>query len=1024
MKSMVFPIAGLLLAASALWAQADANKGQISGTVYDPKQAVVPGASVKLRNIGTGFERRLTTSGAGQYRAVLLDPGRYQITAEFSGFAAARVEGIELNVGSSLSIDITLQLQATVTTVEVGDLLIQTALPAPSKIINTDAIANLPMNGRRFQDFAVLTPTVQVEPQRQQLSFAGQKGIYSNIMLDGADYNQPFFGGIRGGERSNFIFTVPQSAIQEFQVVVTGYSAEYGRSTGGILNTITKSGTNDYHGDAFYQLRHKEMGRNNPVLRIQPTETLQQFGGSAGGPIRRERLFFFAAAEQQYSKVPRNVFFTRLLGISSTPDIAEALSFFKSQETPFRQTNDATAVTGRGDYQWLSGHRLTLRYNFSNGSAENGVSVGGALNPISSQALSNEGTEKDRTHTGTAQYTHLFSPTVLNDVRFTGTYEVRPRVANAQSPQVGSVIGTFGARNFLPTTQDDQRLQLTDGLSMTRGSHTLKFGVDYSRITTFQEFGFNQFGAFSLAGANERTHMDILGQGGAVANRFDSRDVTYNRQIGNLLAGFGVHQFALYGQDSWRATQKLTLEFGLRWEGQWNPAPEANNSALVDRVRNVRFPLGTTLDPTSIPDATAQLMPRFGFAWTPVSGGRRTVIRGHTGIFYAATPLLVMAGPTNNFRLPPGDVSIQLAPVGDLTVYRQLLAAGVDLNRSPLEQLPVIPIDVVQRAAALAAGGTVRDPFTGIRVIAMAPDYRNPRSFQVGVGADSELFSNFVAGVQLQYVNSVHLLRNRDYNLPAPAVRPADRAQRPFFGLRSGGRRPIATLSDILMRESSARSMFRGATFTANYRVKKYQFGVTYTVAETFSEDDGERDATGFRYDNSFDLRPEYNYSVIDQRHQFSAYGVATLPLGFDLAGVITARSGQPMDTTTGADTNEDLASNDRAYSAPGVPFLRNSFRNRAVKTADLRVLKNFALGSDRRRLQFSAELFNLFNIDNVVYSGVNAGVYGLGIDANGNPVARDPRFQRLRLADGNYDPTNRQVGSPLQVQFGLRFFF
>ncbi|MBM3745577.1 MAG: carboxypeptidase regulatory-like domain-containing protein, partial [Acidobacteria bacterium] len=179
------------------WGQADANKGQIVGTVFDARQAVIPNAAVKIRNQDTGFTRDLTTNEAGQYRAVLLDPGRYEIVAQAGGFAASTVSGLVLNVGSTVSADITLQVQATTTTVEVGETLVSVA-PAASRVIDSTAIRDLPINGRRFQDFALALPTVQVESKRNQLSFAGQKGINSNVMVDGADYNQPFFGGIRG----------------------------------------------------------------------------------------------------------------------------------------------------------------------------------------------------------------------------------------------------------------------------------------------------------------------------------------------------------------------------------------------------------------------------------------------------------------------------------------------------------------------------------------------------------------------------------------------------------------------------------------------------------------------------------------------------------------------------------------------------------------------------------------------------------------------------------------------------------
>lgn len=1007
----------------AAWAQADANKGQILGTITDPNGAVVPNATVTIRNTGTGLQRELKTDLEGQYRAVLLDPGTYEVVAQSSGFAPTTVSGVVLTVGGSVSVNIALQLQSTTTMVEVGETLIQIALPQPTATLNSVAITNLPILGRRFHDFATLTPTVQVDPQRQQLSFAGQRGIYSNVMLDGADYNAPFFGGIRGGERSNFAFTVPQGAIQEFQTVTTGYSAEYGRSTGGVLNAITKSGSNSVRGEAFYQVRHKEMGLKHPIANVLPNETLQQFGGNIGGPIVRDKWFYFGAIEQQFSRIPRRVQFNNLPA-APTANTQEAYNFFRGLEENFRQTNDATAATARADYQSTAGHRLSIRYNVSNNTAKNGAGTGGALNPFVNAALSNEGTEKDRTHTGTVQYTHLFSSAVINDLRFATTYELRPRLANAEQPTVSaSILGTFGSRSFLPTTQDDTRIQIVDGLSVSRGNHSLKFGFDYSKLSTFQAFGFNQFGSFNIAGSNINTILDILSVGGDIPNRFGSRDVTYQRQIGNLLADFGMHQFAAYAQDSWRLRPNLTLDFGFRWEAQWNPEPVANNTNLVNQVASTVYPItGARLDPTRIPDALKQFMPRFGFAYNP-NLGKRTVIRGHTGLFYGATPMIVFAGHTNNFRTPPGNISITISPTATQTVYDLFQAVGVDLNRTPLNALPIIPVETVQRAAALAAGGVARDPFIGAGLDIVAPDFRNPRAFQAGLGVESELFTGFVAGLQLNYVNTVNLMRNRDWNLPAPIIRPNDPAQRPFYGLRSGRTRPVPTLGPFTVRESSARSMYRGATLQAQYRVKRYQFGAFYTLSETFSDSDLERDAGGVDFDNATNFKPDYNYSRMDARHQFTANTVVSLPLDFELSAILRVRSGYPLNALTGGDTNEDLFNTDRPYSAPGVPFERHSFRNRGTSITDLRVMKNFRFG-EVRRLQFSAEMFNLFNQDNVVFNSFTGTgtvtTYGLGLGA---PV--DARFMQLRNAAGQYNPaTTTQAGTPLQVQFGLRFFF
>jgi hypothetical protein len=1006
----------LLAACSCIWAQADANKGQIVGTIYDPNEAVVPAAKVKIVNTETGAMRELTTNEAGQYRAVLLDPGNYEVTVEKDGFAPARLTGMTLSVGSAITADITLLVGSTAQTIEVGATFVDVTMPSPSTVLNTLAITNLPISGRRFHDFALLTPTVQIDPDRGQLSFAGQRGINANVMVDGSDYNQPFFGGIRGGERSNKIFTVPQTAIREFQVVTTGYSAEYGRSTGGVLNAITKSGTNETHGEAFYQLRHKELGAETPFNR-QILETQHQFGGGAGGPIIRDKLFWFAAAERQDASTPRQIVFGPLASITPTANTQEAYNFYRSLEQGFKSTNDATAVTGRTDWQMSDNHRLALRYNFSKGTGVNEASVGGPVDTLTNIALTANGNEEDMTHSGVAQLTSIFGATVANDFRFSTSYEDRPRTANSISAGVQNTIGQFGTRSFFPTTQDDRRIQLADGLSWSRGPHTFKFGMDYSYVTAAQIFGFNQTGNFNFTTTNVNTILDILSPGGTVANRFDDPAVQYTRQIGNLTAELALHQLAFFAQDSWRVLPNLTLDLGLRWEAQYNPEPEANNTALVDAVRGFRFPNGLSVDPTSIPDQTKQLMPRFGFAWSPLGNNQRTVVRGHTGIFYAATPLLLFAGARNNFRLPPGDVSVSLPRAGS-TVYRDMLAVGIDLNRGSLDQLPILTVEQVQQAAA--GGGTI-DPFRGARLLTNAMDYKNPRAFQAGLGVDHEITRSWVAGVQLNYVNTVHLQRNRDYNLQAPVIRPNDASQRPFI---SRSPRPIATLDRITIRETNARSMYRGATFSSQLRRGRFQFGAFYTLSQTFSDDDNERNATGLFYDNPYNLQPEYWRSDLDRRHQFAGHVVVSLPGDIEISSAIRMFTGRPIDPNAGSDLNGDGINEDRAYSAPGVPYRRNEFRNRGFKNIDLRFLKNFPLWNDRTRIQFSAELFNAFNFDNVYYDRTNLN-YGPGIDAtSGQVVAPLPTFRRLRLATGEYDPTNNQAGTPLQAQFGLRFFF
>ena len=1035
-------IATLTCLSFLAFGQTDANKGQIVGSVYDANKALVPGAKVKLTNTATGFSRDIVAGSEGQFRAIQLDPGMYDLVADAPGFAPATLKGITLTVGSAVSVDVNLAIQATSTTVEVSSGLLSEVAPAPSATVNSTAITNLPINGRRFQDFAVLTPTVQAnDGTRGQLSFAGQRAIYSNIMLDGADYNQPFFGGIRGGERSNFILTVPQSAIQEFQVVASGYTAEYGRSTGGVMNTITKSGGNDIHGEAFYQNRNRKFSAQSPIpvldpldftadinvrrkIRVTPSETLQQYGGAAGGPAIKNRLFWFGAVEAQKADIPRKSVFPQLGNITASPLTQPVIDFFRSEQKDFVQDNNAVALLGRMDYQFAKGHRLTTRYTFSNSTENNAVTVGGATNPFSQFALSNEGTEKDRVHNGTLQYTHLISPSIVNDVKFSGSYELRPRLANSNAPSVANFIGAFGARNFLPTVQDDNRWQLTDSLSLIKGKHTMKFGVDYSRLSTIQQFGFNQFGTFNTNIAVAQTTAERLGGNGTNgANRFDNPGVIYLRQIGNLVADYGLQQLGIFAQDSFRVNNKLTLDFGFRWEGQYNPQVATGNTALINRVASASYQLGSKLDPTVMNDSTKQIMPRFGFAWTPISGSHRTVVRGHTGLFYGASPMLIFSGGTNNFRTVPGDVSIQIG--GDTTrpsIYSVFNQVGVNLNASPLTGLPVIPVETVQRAAAIwLGGGATLDPFNGAAITINAADFTNPRSFQGGLGVDTEVFKNFVAGVQLSYVNTVHLLRNRNYNLGAPVIAATDQSLRPSFTGRQ--RIGVTSLSTITVRESSARGMYRALTLNAQYRIQKLQLSAFYTMAQNYSDADSERDAGGFEYTNSFNLKDEYNYSSQDIRNQFTTNAVYRLPFGFEVSGISRFNSGLPFTARVGADTNGDGNNNDRPYAGPGQPFARNGFRNRQFARTDARILKSFKLKRENMRLQLSAEFFNVFNAENVVFGGNNQ-VYGAGFLTNGTTAATNVAFQRLKLTDGNYDPNNTQVGNPFQAQFGVRFFF
>ncbi len=485
----------------------------------------------------------------------------------------------------------------------------------------------------------------------------------------------------------------------------------------------------------------------------------------------------------------------------------EAFNFLRALETPYDETNDAKALLGRIDWNINDSNRLNGRYNYSQNSAINAVATGGStFDPTSNQALSSQGLEGNNNNIFVGQLISNFGALAVNELRSQYAREERPREANELSPNVffGANFGQYGSRNFLPTTQYDTRFQVSDSLTYITGNHTFKFGGEYSRIFASQEFGFNQFGAYSLqTGGTAVILRNVSGtREGTYLGRFDDTTARYARQIGNLQASFATKELAFFAQDSWRITPKFSLNYGIRAEQQYNPNPEATNTSLINVVKNTKFPIrGAGFDPSQIPDSGWQWGPRLGFAYDPMGDGK-TVIRGFGGIYYARTPGLIFADSVNNYRTTPGNVSTTLPFTGfsqttfntflgtaagtayktitgcdptivplpaacvPNTVYRQFAIAGINLNSSTLSSLPnVTPTQIATIATGL---GLSPNPFVGAQITGHAEDFKNPRSFQAGFAVERELMPNLFGGIDYSFVKTDRLQRNRDLNVPAP----------------------------------------------------------------------------------------------------------------------------------------------------------------------------------------------------------------------------------------------------------------
>lgn len=1076
----------LFFGVSNVFAQSQASTGQITGVVTDSTGAVVPNASIKAVNKSTAAEKNTTTSDSGIYQFILLQPGTYTVTASGSGFED-QSKDVVVNVGRAVDVNFALGVGGVSATVEITGEEVQTTRSEPDAVLSDTAITNLPLNGRRFQDLATLTPTAQVDPQRGQVSLSGQRGINANINVDGADYTEPFFGGIRGGERSNSAFTLPQEAVREFNVVAAGYSAEFGRSTGGVINVVTKSGGNQLSGSAFYLIRPEQAARAHDYAKaiaqnlpsgvnatLAPTQ--HQFGGSIGGPIVKDKLFYFGSYEQQRVRAPRQVLYRNRLDVDTGTLSASQLdvyNLFKSLEVPFTLTNDAYAALGRIDGNFGGGNSFAVRVNYSRNNARNAVTTGEfSVDPTTNKSLLTNGTEKDRTYGVVGQLVTTFSSNLINELRGQYAREDRPRLSNSEVGLVSNTYGDIGTRSFLPTTQFDTRIQISDGLTFLYGDHTFKFGGEFNRIKADQSFGFNQFGTYSYFDSNDSRFLNVLSNVpnvNAPFGRFDNTFATFRQQIGNLMAAYTVYEAAGYAQDSWRVTPRLTLNYGLRVSQQYNPSPELGNDPLISLVQNASFPIrgGKGFDPTNINDSGWQWGPRVGFAWDP-TGRAKTVVRGFAGLYYARTPLLLLAGPYNNFRGVPGDLSVQFpfsipdsfdqaafdaanpqytALVGTgvypNTVYRHFAILGIDLNQTVLTNMPGLSpaqLGQINDAIAAASPGAPTSSlgfFTGAQPIGFDENFKNPMSLQFGLGIEHELIKNLTLGFDYSQINTTRLERNKDINLPAPILLDPslDPAQRPYFGVFRGRGlpnsvpirpRPVPELGSLQIRESSARSLYRAFTFRTRYNTNWLRLNTYYVYSSSYSNDDNERSAGGVGYANSFNLIPEYNYSDLDVRHRFTANPIFFLPYDFEVSSTMRFRSGRPVDANANSDLNGDGNSNDRPYIAPGVPVRRNAFRNRNEYEFDLRLQKGFGFG-ERKRLVLSAEFFNLFNLSNVQYSGSGTTRYCASSSDRecGFNGPTNSNFLKTKLSNGDLITFANFAGTQVfQAQFGARFYF
>jgi hypothetical protein len=1003
----------LAAAVSPAAGQTQITTGVLQGTVVDTSGAVIPGVDVEARNADTNLLRTAVTDREGRFVILQLPPGRYTATFKISGFATMVQEDIAITVGEAVTLNITMKISGIAETVTVTTQAptVETTRTASASTLNETTIATTPILGRKFEDLLTLTPGVSVVqgPDGDEITFAGQRGIFNNISLDGGDYNNGFFGEQMGGQRAAIDITL--DAVREFQVVATGANAEFGRTAGGVVNVITKSGTNTPHGTAFWFQRLEGLTSNTSDGKPLTDFRREQVGGTIGGPIKTDKAFFFFAIEGIRENL-RRPNLSEQIGSTAcpvqTPTIGanEALinsnadcqrlaliAFFKTNRgqdegQPVDHKINNNAILGKLDWALNPKNNLSVSYNFNYSKNTNqtfdvasyGNSANGIEGPSKIQVLN-------------LNLFTLVSPTRVNEFHITYSREDRPRSAIDSKVPADTGVGfvpsfRFGNPFFLAPNVDEliKRFQIKDNFSIVMGPHTIKTGGEWLYTNNYQVFrGFFEgrylfdsvtgflryaspaaaegFGPYTV-GCSDGSYVTApaacpsgtTATGGPLLFYLQGsspdgvvRDAAGESNINN-------NEFSLFIQDKWQATPRLTVNYGLRWDAQFMPKTvDPKTTAYAAFLNDARFP-----SDGKIPNQWKQFQPRLGIAWD-VAGDGKSVVRASAGLFYARQNMLSQVGSvtTNGIQQKTDYRNTSFTAFADMPTWPDLLApSAVPPGTFPL--------------------------FTGVRVFDR--DYRNPQIFSFNAAYERELAPDWAVYVDYTYTKGRHLTRFLNYNVhgtAAAASQPPTRDTTTYTG--SNPFEPA--LGDVFVTTSRGKGLYQGATFGVRKRFsKKYQLEANYVLSKDKDDDSNERDPFTDRCFDFYDLSLDYGPSDRDIRHKFNFYTYAEMP-GMVLINVrVQGRTAQPITTSPRVLNNVDRGRNwDR--------------KDNAYFSLDWRLERPFKVGTKAQIIPM-LEMFNTFNNKN-----------------NVNPLSTPALF--------NFDGFLRQgVGDPRQAQLALKITF
>ncbi|WP_035349551.1 TonB-dependent receptor [Edaphobacter aggregans] len=1099
-------LTAVLAASVAISAPAQtAATGTISGTITDASGAVVPNASVTVINTDTGATRALSSNDSGGFSSTFLQPGHYEVIASGAGFGKVDRKNLILTVGQVLSVDVALPAASATTEVTVTDVspLIDTEKTQVSQTIDQQMVSNLPVNGRRYDNFVLLTTNVVPDGNSGLISYRGISGMYNTNLIDGANNQQAFFSEARGRAiGAPYVFS--QDSIKEFESSASGYSAEFGQAAGGQINAISKNGTNAIHGDLFYYLRYpslnaldpltKYQGRQpgaNPALLQPAIRQQQQFGGSVGGPIIKDKLFYFftydgfrRVAPLLYSSgvTPATVNAYTCPSPISADQCATAKAYINGLSGPAPRVLKQDILFPRVDYQLNGNNHISAEFLFQNYKLPNGYTTSATA---TNSSASTNGRADFHERYLIVNWESVISSSLTNAARFQWGRDLEVTSANAPGPSVTiSGLQGYGMPNALPRLAfpDEHRWQLADTLSKAMGRHIIKAGIDVNLVHEYLANLFQGGGVYSYASLNAQcanpadqgifpcvapsatnpnpAHPTVANATlGAFQNWVQDlygvnggQHWTSFQQVNDPITHIGADDFwsknfAGFLEDSWKISQDLTMNLGVRYDVQLTPQPPRPYTTSFNGAAS---PLGNYYTRT-IKNNLKMIQPRIGFAWSPYKG---TVFRGGYGTFYGLTSnsTFYATRVENGVYQQAYSLSVTQSTGSSTVPTSYTYAAGAPRNIGVLFTPPGLPL----AAPFAGAPAPTVNGSAGLQKLSFRgqdPSFSNPYTHSFDLAVEQALPGNFsltiayvgTRGMRLPYFIDANLPRTnltRTYTYTTPSGSTGNITV-PFYS--NTLQRPSPNDGGILVGFSGVNSWYHSGAFTIRKPFShQVELLLNYTWAKamdmsqvpgqfgTFNGTDTILDPYNLKNPGTLS---EWSRSDLDMRSRFvgsivwsprvalsnmlARYAVN----GWSLSGTATEASGLPLTANMtgnasggieGGVTGGSVGNSPSPANGRAPMFKRNSFPSNGVRNIDARVSRDFTI-REGIKFQIFAEAFNLVNRKQALGYYTTAYQYG-------GTTSIIPFTGPTSL--GNISSTSSTLYGPRQMQFTAKLFF